>query len=268
MTRLYTEQEVGELLRRASELQGEASTSTDRGLTLAEIETLAAEMGIEIGQLRQAASDLESARDASSRFELLGGPFRIDLRRVVDGELTDERWEQAVLEIRDATGKHGRVGGFGKTREWGWSFDAGTMTTRVSLSPRDDRTTIRVSAGHFPMALFAYLATVFLSGTVAGIALDGSGLAAPAVFATWGACVFAACVGLRAGLSRWSRRRLGKMRELLDRVQEVVTSSATADHDGLATGDAAELEQAAELPDPSSRQVSERRPTTRRRARS
>ncbi|MEE8175809.1 MAG: hypothetical protein V3T97_04300, partial [Gemmatimonadota bacterium] len=58
--RHYTEKEVGLILRRATELQrSEPSARDPAGLTLAELEEVATEVGIDARYLRRAAAELE-----------------------------------------------------------------------------------------------------------------------------------------------------------------------------------------------------------------
>ena len=82
--RHYDEREVTRLLRRASELQRESGTAPATGLTLRELEEVAAEAGIDPGALRQAAAELGARAERGGLGRLFSGePPRILLERLV-----------------------------------------------------------------------------------------------------------------------------------------------------------------------------------------
>ena len=60
-SRRYSEKEIGLILRRATEFQrSEPSAADPTGLTLAELQEVASEVGIDPAYLRRAAAELET----------------------------------------------------------------------------------------------------------------------------------------------------------------------------------------------------------------
>ena len=88
------------MLKRATELQGaQGPAGGTSGLSLDELEQIAAEAGIDPNYVKAAALELEEGRTDTS-YPVWGGPTSIDLERIVEGEMTEAKWEEAVGEIR------------------------------------------------------------------------------------------------------------------------------------------------------------------------
>jgi hypothetical protein len=104
LRRRYREDEVKEIVKRASEL--EASNPTQSGaMTIRGIESLAAEVGIEPTVVRSAAKSLEKRSSQApvapapvSR--VLGAPSTLMFERIVEGELPQSEFPTLVEEIR------------------------------------------------------------------------------------------------------------------------------------------------------------------------
>lgn len=62
-TRLYDDEEIGAILKRASQIQGGLKPETETELSLEELETLASESGIAPRFVKAAATDLEQLDD-------------------------------------------------------------------------------------------------------------------------------------------------------------------------------------------------------------
>ena len=99
--RRYDDEEVGKLLKRATELQRrDPSTGTGSstgGLSLRELEEIAAEAGIDPSYLRRAAAEAESQpTDESLGSRLAGESLSIIQETVIPGELTSEGFERVL----------------------------------------------------------------------------------------------------------------------------------------------------------------------------
>ena len=156
--RTYTEQEVAALMERAAELQMQTARQTGRkpGLTLAELETIAREAGLDPSFLQQAATELDAP--SRSLFESSTGTSatHVFVERWVPGTLTPEVWEDLVAELRHRydtdMGKMWGVPGYGtsktehvgRTAEWRHTSMSG-IETRVMVRPRGDGLRIRLS---------------------------------------------------------------------------------------------------------------------------
>src|SRR5690606_12490001 len=117
-----------------------ADDVSDRGLSLRDIESIAAELGIDASHVRAAAREVYGRADAAPRFRFWGGPFVLDEHRSADGRLTEEVWHRIVRELRRTTGSAGDVREIGRAREWSRTskdLDVVVERTHVSVSPQE-----------------------------------------------------------------------------------------------------------------------------------
>ena len=156
--RTYTEQEITALLERATELQLQlARQDKDRpGLTITELEAVAAEAGIEPALLRQAAAELNEP--GRSIFESSTGmtATHVLVERWIPGTLTPELWEDVVVELRHRFETDlGRMFGqpqygkgsteqIGRTVEWRHTTVSG-IETRVLMRQKGDGIRVQLS---------------------------------------------------------------------------------------------------------------------------
>ncbi len=141
--RVYTDKEISAVLKRAAELQRTQGPGATSGLSLDELEQIAADVGIDPEFVKTAALELEEGRTDETSYHVLGGPTSIDLERVVEGEMTDEKWEEAVGEIRRVFEAAGDVGQLGSTREWILRDQTGERV-HVTVAPQGKNTRIRL----------------------------------------------------------------------------------------------------------------------------
>ena len=122
--RLYTEKEVRSLIRRGTELQEmtRQTSAVSSGISLAEIETIASELGIDPGHIRSAAAELEQSGTADF-FSVLRLPRSTTLERTVPRALGPEDWPALVGEIRRTFGSTGQTGQLGTSLEWSGRLD-------------------------------------------------------------------------------------------------------------------------------------------------
>jgi hypothetical protein len=228
--RRYGDSETEAILRRAAELQasGPSAPRTDRGLTLAELESIAREAGLDPVLVRQAAREIDRP-SAAKAAPLLGAPTRLIAERTFEGELTEELWEAMVGEIQRTIGLPGHVSRVGRTRTWsvlGAMGAPGHRSISVSATSAEGQSTLRAEEPIGPLA----------GGLFGGImgGLGGGGLGAAVGI---GLGVFhsaAAGVGLAVGLLATSyglarmiyihiaRSRQQGMEALLDRLTSQV----------------------------------------------
>jgi len=100
----YTEKEIGALIKRATELQEQASGVSAGNLSLTEIEHIATELGLSPEHLRTASVELEAGQISEKSFSFWGAPFVLDETRIVDEELSEDEWLQIVMELRRFSG--------------------------------------------------------------------------------------------------------------------------------------------------------------------
>lgn len=152
--RTYSEREIADLIERAVERQQAARTAQPgETLTLAEIERIAAEAGIDPKHIREAAGEMDAVGKTLKR-ESGTTKTTVFVERWIDAPLTPEAWEDAVLELQDRYGASaaaalgmpagGTVQQIGNAYEWRHTSGLGVQTT-ITASPRDGRTRLRIS---------------------------------------------------------------------------------------------------------------------------
>jgi hypothetical protein len=235
--RKFNDEEVALIIKRAAELQQTEQIEQDpaNAMSLAEVEAIAKEAGIDPALVRRAASTLDQQTEKTRPSPFVGAPTRLVFERVVDGEISADAYEPIVNEIRRTFGDNGVPSVLGRTLAWTSTTAGGRRQSRgrqidVSVMTRGGVTTIRVeeelrnTAG----ALFGGLVGGGGGGTT-GISI-GIGMevfhSAPAAAMIW-----LAVAGSFYGLARYlfgniSEKRERQLRDLTDRLQSIVESSA------------------------------------------
>jgi hypothetical protein len=226
-TRRYDEKEVGLLLRRAAELQRASPMVPDpSGLTLRELEEIAAEAGLDTAMLRQAAAELDSGIQpgtAGLGMRLAGAPLRVVLERVAEA-VREHSYADLLPLILTAADLAGHASQVGQTFTW-TSQDPGNI--------RQLQVLVASSGGHTRIRLeerYAGLAGAIFGGGLGGIgggvggglggALGGAlgsvtlGLGIPAVLIT------ATYLGCRTMFRRYVTRRQRILERLLQELEE------------------------------------------------
>lgn len=176
--RRYSEKEAGRILRKAAEMQrAEPSAADPSGFSLAELEDVAREAGIDPAVVRRAASQLDVSRGESVGSALAGGPLSIRVEREVPGEYPAERFDTLVPLIQSASPWQGHAGVVGKTLTWSARADSNTSSLQVLVAAADGRTLVRAEErlGGYVGALFG--GVVAGGGVGAGVGI-GAGVGA------------------------------------------------------------------------------------------
>lgn len=169
--RVFSEQEVAQILRRAVELtEDETSKSYTPGITESELERIATEVGVDPAALRRAI--LETGERKSIK-----GPLSLteEFERVVEGELDPSQFDviaEGIKPLSNAGQPHmSQVGRTLQLSAW-----TGVSQARVTVTSRNGRTKLHVKSN----ALFQGLMTLhpsFVASiiTVASLAERGLG---------------------------------------------------------------------------------------------
>lgn len=152
--RSYGDEEVARLLHRASALDRKRQQDAGAGLSLAEVEAIARESGIDPSLVRQAARDLDAEQASGFSRRFLGAPTRMSIERVVEGEISVDDHERMAAEIRRLVAPMGsmpsQITSLGRSLSYtAWT---GAGAVEVSVTPRDGRTLIRIDANATPLA--------------------------------------------------------------------------------------------------------------------
>ncbi|MDP2959644.1 MAG: hypothetical protein Q8N53_24780 [Longimicrobiales bacterium] len=232
LPRLYDEKEVTSLLKRATSLQQEESYPAVQsgGLSLAELESIAAEAGIDPRYLRRAAAEMASGASEPGTWERVAGErFTLVQEAVVPGELPPEGFERVAAAIQMTAGENGQATLLGRTLTWQAETAGKSRTIQVMVSVRDGETHIRAQERLHQLATGTFVGSTFGVGTGAGI---GFGLFALNVFgsallafafpaAAWAFSFMAA----REIYGRIVRRRRAALAALVDAVVDAASES-------------------------------------------
>ena len=230
--RTFTEEQIQSLLRRATELHIQ-DQGDKPGLTLTDLEHIAADAGIPPHYLRAAVH--EADHRVSPRATEGHTKTHVFAERIVDGELDDEEWEQVVHRLRKAytndmaeaygmTGIYGRgiTETLGKTREWRHTSSLGVVTT-VTIRSAGGKQHInfqrRVGLGSPRAEGWGYGGLLaLLAGAVSGGVMSS----VLALFMVFFAVLFVAAPGIEYLDRRWRDRILREMNEVADDICEMV----------------------------------------------
>ena len=117
--RRYTQDEIATIFKVAAEGPATPTNylSPVDGLTLADLQAIGGEVGISPDAVAHAAQTLEVRKGAISR-TFLGLPIGVERRVALRRRLTDEEWEQLVVQLREVFKARGRTRSDGSLREW------------------------------------------------------------------------------------------------------------------------------------------------------
>ncbi len=144
LSRVYGDKEIGQILKRATELQGqEPSAPSSSGLTLQELEEVAVEAGIDPRFLQRAALELGmSPADSGFWAKVVGDELMLELETTVPGELNQDGFERVASVIQIGTKEHGHPSLLGHSLTW--QAETTSKTSQITVTSRDGKTHIRV----------------------------------------------------------------------------------------------------------------------------
>lgn len=204
--RRYSDKELALILKLATDLDG--VTDAGSGHTLAEIQSIAAEAGIDPDLVVRAAASLasESGRGTTA---FLGAPTTYRFQRHVEGELPESELGEIVRAIRRLTGEEGEVTQVLDALEWRHERFEGAVT-HIAISRRRGRTMIEVTRRFANNAGWLYAAA---ASVVAGTEIQAAlALELGVLSGLWGS----AYVGARALWKRIARRGRRDTQELAE----------------------------------------------------
>lgn len=232
--RLYGEQEIGRILKRATELQHREPTAPAAGgMTLSELEEIAAEAGIDPRYLRRAASEIEGGIGDPSVWRRVVGDDLVVMREIeLEGEVSDEGFERIVAAIQTKSREHGQPSLLGRTLTWRAETANKTRTVQIVVTSRDGRTRIRLEENLVQTAVGLFAG--FGTGRGAGV---GVGVGVPIGMNVLGSVLFAwaAPLGVTAltyiGCREVYRRMVAKRRRVAGELFDLVVTEAQASID-------------------------------------
>ncbi|MBT8338049.1 MAG: hypothetical protein KJO11_15780 [Gemmatimonadetes bacterium] len=237
--RRYDEKEVSRLLERASELQRSRPTAPDpTGLTLAELQEIAAEAGLDPEHLQRAAVELDRPEVAGGGVgaSLAGAPTRVLLERTLPVEVSPAVFDQLVPIIQIAADAPGQASQVGRSLTWHSQNPSNPRTLQILVSVQDGHTSIRIDEryGGWAGALFGGV----MGGVGGGVGIGVGGALGGILGSTALAIGFPAAiltgsyVLCRSIYKRFVTRRIQLLQELMDRMEAELSAAAeTSTHE-------------------------------------
>ena len=213
--RRYSDEEVLEIIARASEKEHESRTRLPpaEGMTLAELQKIGTEAGIAPELIAQAARSLDIA-PAPAPPVFLGLPLGAARTVRLERRMTDAEWEQLVVTLRETFNARGMIRTEGSFRSW----SNGNLQCLVEPDGEGQRVRFRTLRGGARPAMATGLALMGV-GAVGSIftmlTTTGGDLASMASIAITGAAMFAFGA---LPLPRWARLRQRQMDELAEKL--------------------------------------------------
>lgn len=227
--RRYDEDEVRRILDLATraEVTARPTAAAGGGLTLADLQEIAGEVGIPAPLVSRAAAELErqdrgtSARAALSGpgarpLRILGLPLGVEHEVHLPRNLTDEEWGGLVLDLRRTFAAAGRTDGMGPIREW----RNGNLYVAVAPEGEGARLTMGTQKGSFRQIavgasfLLTFAVVLLVVMILTGEIAESGAIVAPAVLGGIGLGL----LGVNAaGLPSWAGRRARQFREIEER---------------------------------------------------
>jgi len=176
--RRYSEEEMALILKRAVEKQSNSNLparSPDQGFTLAEMQEIGAEVGIDATRITAAANSLDHRPDPpTSRVS----PARAKFNRWIDVPVEEKDLQEMMELVRRNVKKPGQVTEVLGGAEWRGKSAAGAH--HVSIRPEQEGTRLEVEGVYTESLLGALVGTSPLGALLAGAFANGQG-ASPAL---------------------------------------------------------------------------------------
>lgn len=234
-SRVYSDKEIGRIIERATELQrAEPGASTSGGMTLAELEEIAAEAGIDVEHVRRAALEVE-ARPGGPSFwaPILGADVQIRREITIPGEVPEPCFGDLLETIQASVSDHGQPSHVGRTLSWQGGAADNTRRLRVVVSSRDGSTHVRVDEN------LAQMAGGLFGGIVGGVGCGvGFGFGLPLALTVVQSAALAVAAPLATialtylGVRGIFRRVVERRRRVIDHLFDQIVREAQAAIDG------------------------------------
>ncbi|GAB5409866.1 MAG: hypothetical protein BalsKO_22310 [Balneolaceae bacterium] len=228
--KIYSEDEIQQIIKRAAELQKEEQTSSakkEAGLTMDELLQIGDEAGLDMDLIKTAA--LEYREKNITRRSGLTDTHIFEEREINTEAYIDDVWNEITTELKHFVG--GET--FGKTKEdfskkeWINTSMSGIETV-ASLSKRENGVRLRVSQR---VGLASTLTEGVSYGFILTLILFGFGFAFlnPSFFE--GSALFASLFTVSSILVytldvNWRKKKLKRLKELVNRIVEQVPTKA------------------------------------------
>lgn len=232
--RRYNDDEIAEILALATReghpsTSGSGETKGGRGLTLADLQTIATDVGIAPERIAEAARALQRRGHDRPPERLLGAPRSVAYSVALPGPLDDEAWEQLVAELRLTFGAAGEVSSVGSLRTWR------NGNLQVHVERDGDAWRLRMETRKEDAEVFVGAATAMAGIGALMIAVGSVGdfgvrelMVGGTLVGTGGGVV----AWMRTRLTHWAARRAEQMAHIGERVRQILPPSPGRGGDG------------------------------------
>ena len=225
--RKYHDDEVREILDLAvgSEEARAFPRPESEGLTLAELQDIAGEVGVPPDRVTEAAAVIAARESTIAHGTTVGLPTSVGSVVPLPRSLTDREWELLVADLRTTFGGKGELTAQGSLREWSYgTVHAFLEPTEIGYQLRltDSRETAlggMMAMGGFFLVLALLIFIVLLGKDDAGYKFAVPAFLAAAGLGSIGAGVF--------GLPGWSRVQTERMEHIAARAATLVAQPDT-----------------------------------------
>ena len=221
--RRYTEEEVAEILDRATETRSEAGQSMAvgpaEGMTLAELHEIGEEVGIPKELITRAATSLDRpVPDSSAHRKLMGMPIGVGRTVTLSRPLTDQEWNRLVVDLRTTFNAKGKLQREGAFRQW----SNGNLQALLEPTESGEQLRLRTLKGNaLPYTLTGGALLTFTGVSWLATALAGNpmGVLDTALVGLMGAALFAYP---RLTVPGWARTRAKQMEDIIARLTDSI----------------------------------------------
>lgn len=231
--RSFDDERVGEILRRAVELQhaGAVPATRGEGLSQSELERVASEAGIDPAYVRRAIAESGPTTPHTERSRFMGEVKTIEVSGLLEGEVGPDAMVRMIEEVQRTFADTASASYTDRSATWtGSSSLASTRLSHlmVAITARNGETEIRISErlDNLSMVLFGALG---IAGSGVGIGISGAigmgEFGMPLLFAAGATAAVSTCYGLARTLyTRSARKRRRELQRLVARMVEVSIS--------------------------------------------
>lgn len=223
--RRYNDEEVAEIFARASETEQASTrqlTSASDGMTLAQLQQIGREAGLSPDLVADAARGLDQPAQPNTPL-FLGLPIGAARTVRLERRLTDQEWEQLVVQLRETFQARGVVRAEGSLRQWS------NGNLQVLLEPDGDSQRVRFKTIRgqarpfmlFGLGLAGVSIATFLAAVAGGAVPLTDALERTISMFVMGGGMFA--VGALP-LRRWARLRQEQMDNLAERLTATIAA--------------------------------------------
>ncbi len=222
--RRYQEEEIAEIFEVAatSETSRRKALSPAHGLTLAELQAIARDVGVAPERIAEAAAALELRQRAEPRRTNLGLPISVGRSVDLPRAPSDREWQLLLGELRGTFHARGRDRSEGGVRAW----TNGNL--HADIEPTESGYRLRIGSvkgDAIPLNTVGVLSMLFgliLLADLLFVGVFGEELSTALLLGVTGAAMFAANA---VRLPRWALEREEQMDYIVARAQRIITAA-------------------------------------------